>query len=271
MNRFLFFAILGAALFYSCVSGSGRQISDQPAAAGSTEESESYVITDYKNRDSDDDFPEWVSCWLAGGDREVETLDAYQDLHVFVSRNGGNNFYALNQWLEGFSPELDFPRLAAARIEARFLSSAPYPDDEYGSFFLELIRAASDAVWTGAVREENFWMLQKFFTLGDDLPGGDLITEENWSGSYDEDWQDSYDSEWPGASGGQASAEPALPPEDFIPARETWVFLILVTMEKNLFSSQFDEVFSSVRPNPLPTRDQVNVINRVKERFFDGF
>jgi hypothetical protein len=177
---------------------------------------------DYKGMANGEIMPEWVSLYLEGGVRAVETLEIYQDYHVFVSRLEGNNFNAMNHWIEGFSPELDFPRLASARIESRFLLTAPLPDSAYGAFFVALIRAASDALWDGALKEDDFWILKK--------PGPEESEE-----------------------------------------KEIYEFLILVTIRKTVFVSQFDAVFRSVRPSPPPTRDQLAAINRVKERFYAEF
>jgi len=102
----------------------------------------------------------------------VEALKAYQDSYVFVKKNEGNNFNALQLWKDNFSTELDFPRLAATRIEARF--SVPYPDIEYGAFYEELIRTASDASWTDATIKDDFWIRKKY------LPSETESEQENW-------------------------------------------------------------------------------------------
>jgi hypothetical protein len=180
-----------------------------------------YVITDFKNKVRGGNIPRWVGLWLDSGIHEVEAM--YQDRYVFIGLNEGNNLRALNLWLDGFSPELDFPRLAAARIEARFSRSVPLPDDEYGAFFIDLIRAASDAPWIGAQREDDFWILKKY------LPGDDEPENENWE------------------------------------------FFVLVTIEKNLFTSQLDSLFKNIKPSPSPSRYQANAAKRVKEHFFEGF
>jgi len=135
---------------------------------------------DHKNKSNRGSIPDWVSLYLDEGVRGVETLDAYQDRHVFISRNEGNNFSALNQWTKGFLPELDFPRLAAVRIEKRFGSGVPFPDQEYGSFYEELIRASSDAPWIGAVREDDFWVLKKVFFPEEEAAPGLSRESEIW-------------------------------------------------------------------------------------------
>ena len=177
-------------------------------------------------------MPEWAASWLSGGVHAVETLEEFYGRHVFIGRNEGNNFNALTQWAEWFSPELDFPRLAAARIEARFLSGVTVPDHEYGAFFVTLIRAASNTTWAGAVKQDIFWIRREFYPSENDFPAANEIF-------------------------------PAI--------TEDWEFLILVTMDSEIFAAQLNSVFSGVNPNPTPTRDQIAAANRVMENFFEGF
>jgi hypothetical protein len=226
MNRFFFPAILGAVLFVSCAGIQGRQggqIDSPPETIEIVDTPESFIITDFRNYSGGGFIPEWVSRYLDGGVREHEAMDEYQGFHVFVSRNEGTNFNALKLWTDGFSPELDFPRLAAARIEARFGSSVPHPGNEYGAFYESLVRTASDFQWTGMWKEDDFWIRRQY-------PGGEEEDE-----------------------------------------RETWEFLILVIIEKNLFASQLDTVFKDINPSPQPSKDQITAANRVKDRFFEGF
>ena len=234
MNRVLKMALLPSVilmllLFASCASRMEKRVLKAPEIPGAAEMPGHYTITDYKNKGEGGGMPEWVSRWLEEGASGVEALDAYKGRYAFISRNEGSNLNALTQWAGGFSSELDFPRLAAARIERRFLLTTLLPDGEYGAFFETLIRAASDASWTGALREDDFWIRRKY------LPPEEPITGEQ------------------------------------TPARENWEFLILVTIEKNLFASQFDSIFQSVKPSPPPAREQINAANRVKDRFYDGF
>jgi hypothetical protein len=213
----IFPAIFMLLLFGSCGSEADRLVVEPPKAPEPVRNPVPYVIADYKNKALGGTIPEWVDLLLYSGAYFVENQDAYRDRYVFVARNEANNFNALNLWKDGFSAELDFPRLAAARIEERLDAVVENPDQSYGAFYEAMIRAASDFPWTGAVSEDDFWMLRRF--------------EEN----------------------------------------ENWEFLILVTIERSLFASQLDRVFEMVNPNPAPTRDQRTTINRVMERFLDGF
>jgi len=251
MNKFFLISFLGIALFVSCTTGQGKntfQLEENPTAP---ETSGAYTIEDYKNKANGGGIPDWVKIFLADGPRGVETLDAYKDRYVFIGRNEGNNFKALNQWAEGFSPDLDFPRLASIRIEARFRNAVPFPDTEYGSFYEELVRATSDAPWTGAVKEADFWLQLKYDSTRDETGG-------------------------PVSANAQDTEQPPPPaPQENSPdnpsPRETWEFLILVTIDKALFSSQLNDLFLNLNPTPPPAKDQVTAANRVKEKFYEGF
>jgi hypothetical protein len=156
--------LCSTALFFSgCVSSSPEQRID-----GRIEETEdprllSWDILDYQYKNRDGIIPLWVSSYLMGGNQAVERLQVYEDYYIFVSQNTGTNFSALEQWKAAFNPELDFARLVAVRIEKRFLAAAQsYPDYEYGPYFEALIRLASDSVWEGALRDDEFWLLREF-------------------------------------------------------------------------------------------------------------
>jgi len=261
MDKTLLSVLLAALLFASCAGNSSRRSQNFTADPEAEEAPGSFIITDYKNKSTGEKTPEWVELWLnsgngsqdgselrqtirsrlASGIHRIETLDEYQDRYVFISWNEGSNFNALTQWTKGFSAELDFPRLAAARIEARLIASVPFPDDEYGSFFETLIRAASDSSWTGAVKEDDFWILRSY------LPG---------SGEYETPL---------GFNSPETEGRPPPPP------RGAWEFLILVTINKTHFAAQLDDIFRRMNPRPTPSRDQINAANRVKEHFFDDF
>jgi hypothetical protein len=172
MNRFLISLVLGTVFLSSCITDSGRKPYELPAIPEETKTPRTFTILDYKNKASGYTIPEWVNSYLDSGPRGVEALKTYQDSYVFVHKSEGNNFNALQLWKDNFSTELDFPRLAAARIEARF--SVPYPDNEYGAFYEELIRAASDASWIGAVTKDDFWIRKKYH------PSETEGEQENW-------------------------------------------------------------------------------------------
>ena len=239
MKIFLPFAI-PAVLLFSCIGRPSPFTPVLPLYSGALGETRPYTISGSEYRD--EGMPEWVIRYLEGGIHEVEALEGLETRFAFISRNEGQNFAALSQWAEGFSAELDFPRMASSRIEARFLQSVPYPDNEYGPFFEELIRTASDASWmgaeAGAEKADEFW-IRKTYLPQAEAAGGELDGEE-----------------LPGAA---------------VQMSETYEFFILVTIEKAVFASRLGEVFQNVSPERRPSREQIAAANRVKEKFFDGF
>jgi hypothetical protein len=158
-----FFLLSGVLLFFSC-AGEPPKIIIQPENSGKTSPSrEEYQILNYQGAEQGNRVPEWVSRYLAGGNRGVEGLELYQGSYVFVGTNRGTNFKALNHWAESFTVDQDFPRLAAVRIEARLIGAASlYPDDEYGEFFETLVKKAADAAYTGVIAESSFWILRQY-------------------------------------------------------------------------------------------------------------
>jgi len=162
MNRAFVCLVMGGLFLSSCVTNSGRRTYELPEIPEETKTSRTFTIIDYKNKTTGEAIPDWVNIYLNYSLREVEALRTYQGSYAFVHKNEGNNFNALQLWKDNFSVELDFPRLAAARIEARFSANVPYPDDEYGAFYEALIRAASDASWTGATTKDDFWIRKRY-------------------------------------------------------------------------------------------------------------
>lgn len=217
----IFTGIIAPLLFTSCAGRPGRMVLspiDLPA-----QDITPYIIIEHKNTAAMTEMPEWVIAYFDGGLAEIEKLMEYQGRHAFVAKNEGSNFTAMNHWMAGFSAELDFPRLAAARVEERFFSAAPLPDQEYGAYYEAMVRMASDFPWTGAGRESDFWIHKGY------LP------------AQDED------------------------------ERETFEFLILLTIDRADFNYQLQSILRNIKPNPPPTKDQLNAINRIRDRFFDSF
>jgi hypothetical protein len=215
--------VLAALLSWGCAGTPTEESAGSSAADIPLSAEVPWQITDYRGKAEGMAIPLWVVSCLEGGNNAVEALYEYQNRYVFISWNSGANFNALEQWRAGFSAELDFARLSAARMEKRFLNSASQnPDSDFGSFFETMIRTASDASWAGAVKEEDFWIKRHF-------------------------------------------------PETEGPGRDTFDFFILVTVEKTLYASQAMGLLKGIKPSPSLSRDQSATVNRILDRFFEGF
>jgi hypothetical protein len=176
-------------------------------------------------------LPDWLTRYLIGGIEEIERADSWQDKYVFIGRNNGTNFSALNQWAEGFTVYQDFPRLAAVRIESRLIAGAVmYPDDEYGEYFEALVKRAFDAEYPGAVKELTYWIKTK-------------TEQENDPEEEDQ----------------------------IIEPLELYEFFVLISIDKTALQTQIVNLMAGLRTSTAPTRAQRTAIARVEEIFFEGF
>jgi hypothetical protein len=161
LTRALVF-LAGLAFFCACTGEPAKIIIQPETKVPPVQPRGGQVILDYQDAAEGRKIPDWVTRFLDRGNWGVEEL--YQDSYAFVAANWGTNFTALGHWAAGFTAAQDFPRLAAVRIEERMLRTASlYPDDEYGEFFELLVRRSSDAVYTGALKEDTFWIKQRSY------------------------------------------------------------------------------------------------------------
>ena len=159
--------LLAAFLFAACTSSSPKGkvlFIPEPAQNEQQEQpglSSSWQILESQSGSGEDGIPAWVRSYFDGGVRRIETLDAYLGKYVFIGKNHGNNFNALQQWANGFTVAQDLPRLIVQRVEQRLVTTAAlYPDDEYGEYYAHMIKRVSDEEYTEAVKEHTFWTKQ---------------------------------------------------------------------------------------------------------------
>jgi hypothetical protein len=163
-NSFFFIIIIILGIFFStCATEHSRYVLTPPVEVPELiEPPVTFIITDHKNHANGGNIPEWVNSVLEGGVRSIRALEANGDNYIFITRNEGNNFNALGLWVNGFIAEMDFPRLAAARVLLHFSAGVHFPDETYGAFYETLIRDVSDFHWTGMLKEDDFWIRRKF-------------------------------------------------------------------------------------------------------------
>jgi len=124
--------------------------------------------------------PDWLYIFINSGMEALESYYRFYEKYVFIVTNEGENFNALSRWADNYSEALDFPMLAAARIERKMIKSASlYPDDEYGRFFEKLVKGAYNADFPGAVKEETFWIQIKI-NNDDNNESSDASVSENY-------------------------------------------------------------------------------------------
>jgi hypothetical protein len=217
--------LFGLLLFSACVS-TPQDIPVKDNAPGwSLPAEESYSIGNYQDSEFSEKIPLWVNTYLEGGIAELESSGEFEGSYVFVAENSGTNINALNQWSQGFSFAQDIAQLVARRVQARFPGSdTGSPDREYGRYFENLVRTASDAFYSGAQRRQDFWFQKQY--SGGDIEG---------------------------------------------PEEESYVFLVLLTIDKDILRAQLETVLAKALEGIQTTRDQTAAITRLREYFFDGF
>jgi len=198
---------------------------------------ESWEITNTQNGDGgapSGDIPDWVRWYVDNDVNKIEALDRFNGKYIFVGENGGYIFNALQQWVNGYAVEQDLPRLITRRVEQRLISSATlYPDNEYGEYFEFLIRDVSNEEFSGAVREETFWLKRKINNSSE--------TDDDLSLQTSQDLQERYE------------------------------FFILISIDKGTLQKQLQSIINGVKTKVPATKEQAAAITKVKKTFFEGF
>jgi hypothetical protein len=155
----VFSLVLAALVLAACNSGPARQ--DAPAYL---EETETYEVVDHKTKAIGGNVPEWVSLYIEKGLPGVEALEEFQDKYVFVGEDNGTNLNALRQWATGFTVNQEIARMVSNRVQAKFAGAAAgSPDAEYGRYFEDVVKATAEAQFSGARKENDFWLLKRYF------------------------------------------------------------------------------------------------------------
>ena len=196
---------------------------------------ESWQIIESRNGRGESGIPEWVHRYFESKHLGIETLDEYGGKYVFVGENWGENINILRQWADGFTGIYDLPRLVAARVERRLVSSAAlYPDDEYGQYFETLIKRVADGEFSGAVKEQTYWVKRAR------PPGGNEEEGEE-------------------------------EPDQMNNAAELYEYLVLISIDSETLQDQLRQIMTGIKTTVPPTRDQAAAINRIQQAFFEGF
>ena len=233
--------LLAAIIFTACSSQKGKIIFRPDPVENVPQEqtgsSESWQIIETQSGPGETEIPVWVRSYLDGGRRGLESLDTYSGKYIFVGKNQGGNFNALQQWADSFTAEQDLPRLIVRRVERRLVASAAlYPDDEYGEYFAHMIKKVSYEEYPGAVKEQIFWLKQKKIPVsGEDDDGSEI----------------------------------EIPPEDI--DLERYEFLVLLSIDKETLQTTIQNIMTNIKTSTAPTRDQTAAINKIRQTFFEGF
>ncbi|MDR0323214.1 MAG: hypothetical protein LBI12_02050 [Treponema sp.] len=180
MKRFFFpsICLLGAFLF-SCAGQEKSMyipVPDEFFFEQEQKKVELDIITETRDGVSVENMPPWMYFYASGGIEAVERIGSYNGKYVFIGNNEGENFDALGMWVDNFSAVRDFTMLAADRIERRIISaSTMYPEYEYGSFYETMVKKAYSSIYSGAVKEDTYWVKMKVGDENDDGENGSRL------------------------------------------------------------------------------------------------
>ena len=137
----------------------------QPASAPSyVERTDAYVVLDHKAKAVGQEVPAWVTTYIADGLIGVEKLPDFRDKYVFIGEDTGTNLNALRQWTSGFTVNQEISRMVSNRVRAKFVGAAAgSPDAEYGRYFEDVVQSVAEASFSGARRENDYWLLKRYF------------------------------------------------------------------------------------------------------------
>ena len=156
MKKIILVLFLPALLFIACKSS--------PKAPDYVMRTDAYQVIDHKSMAIGQDVPDWVTVYIADGLRGVERLPEYHDMYVFVGEDTGTNLNALRQWSSGFTVNQEIARMVSTRVRAKFVGAAVgSPEAEFGRYFEDVVQTVAEASFSGARRENDFWLLRRYF------------------------------------------------------------------------------------------------------------
>ncbi len=123
-----------------------------------------YEVIDHKTMAIGGDIPAWVVTFIETGVQGIEAMDAYKDKYVFIAEDSGANKQPLSLWMTGFNVTQEVARMVSTRVQSKFAGAAAgSPDDEFGRYFENVVKSAAEARYSGARKENDFWVMRRYF------------------------------------------------------------------------------------------------------------
>jgi hypothetical protein len=226
-----------------------------------------YQILDYEGKNARRPLPLWVRAYLDGGVAAVEALFRQEaaanantqdapasvlknapkpDKYLFVSAQKSASLDALLQWKNNFKDGVDSSAYVFPRIYRRTVLGLPAnPEQFYGHFWIEFLKAASSKSWSAAGELDSIWITFSTASPRESLPAlPDFLVGAAPSESE------------------AASVQPIV----------TNMSLTLAGVEKAVFEKELIQVMDAViKSDKSQTKENKSAVNRLKSAFFDGF
>ncbi|MBR5866298.1 MAG: hypothetical protein IKZ04_00150 [Spirochaetaceae bacterium] len=106
------------------------------------------------------ELPVWVETYVSTGVTGLEKLSDYQGSYCFVGEETGTNLDAVQTWAATFDVSREIAAAVASRVDSLFTGAASgSPDGDYGTYFENIVKASSNANYSGARKINDWWIL----------------------------------------------------------------------------------------------------------------
>lgn len=110
------------------------------------------------------ELPIWVETYIQKGIPALEKMPDFTEDYCFVAEESGSNLNAVQAWVEGFNMPQLIARNISTRVEATFSGAASgSTDGAYGTYFEDVVKACSDITYSGARKQNDWWVLVRRF------------------------------------------------------------------------------------------------------------
>jgi hypothetical protein len=208
------------------------------AAAAEADVAELTRVLDYAGKTDGAILPEWVREYLSADEGALEKTPQFYGTYCFVARADFDGLTPLTQWSESFDKDMDFPELVMSRVYKTLQKSSAAlgsPYAVYGEYSDKLVSTVKNTIFTDVNKNEQVWLLAEYAE-----PSENAETEN--------------------LDGQNGDAGQAL-----------YSYLVLLTMEKESFTTQMQLILDSVEIEGKAGRQQLAAWNRLKNSFFEIF
>ncbi|MCR4940972.1 MAG: hypothetical protein K5930_12835 [Treponemataceae bacterium] len=109
-------------------------------------------------------LPVWVESYVSLGTKGLEKLSDFTEEYCFVAEMAAANLNAAQAWLNGFEMPQLIAREISSRVESLFVGAAVgAPEDDYGTYFENVVKTTTDVSFTGAKKVSDWWSLIRVY------------------------------------------------------------------------------------------------------------
>lgn len=108
------------------------------------------------------ELPVWVETYILTGITGLEELPDYTGDYCFVAETSANDVNAAQAWVNGFDMPQTIARNVSTRVDGVFSGAATgSAEGAYGTYFENVVKAATEIEYSGAKKENDWWVLTR--------------------------------------------------------------------------------------------------------------